>query len=78
MDIANRNYKEISEHVEEKNWMPKKMLVEYWERISYVLNDTHLEGLREFYRYAEKLSLIEKVPYLEECIISIKDIERRK
>ncbi len=78
MDIAYQTYEEIAEDVEEKNWMPKNMLIEYWERISYVLNYAHLEGLSEFYRYAEKLSLIEKIPYLEECIISIKDTERRQ
>ncbi|MEK6693422.1 MAG: menaquinone biosynthesis protein [Nitrospirota bacterium] len=77
-DMAFRNLENISDDVEETNWMPKRMLTDYWENISYALNDIHLEGLREFYRYAEKLSVIEKLPILEECILSTIDIERRK
>lgn len=77
-DIAIRNYKEIADETEEKGWMSKNRLIEYWERISYTLNDIHLKGLKEFYRYAEKLSLIEKVPSIEECIIFPRESERRQ
>lgn len=77
-DTAYRNLEDIAEDVEERNWIPKKMLIDYWQNISYDLNDRHLEGLREFYGYAGKLSLIEKIPILEECMISTRETERRK
>lgn len=77
-DIAYRSFTEISEEVDEKEWMTKDSLLGYWNRISYDLNNTHLEGLMEFYRYAEKLSLIEQMPPLESYVIPTKETERRQ
>jgi chorismate dehydratase len=64
-DIAYRSYAEISEVAEERSWISKERLIDYWRKISYDLSDYHLEGLRRFYDYAKKLSLIKKVPFLE-------------
>lgn len=70
-ETAYRNLKEIAEESEEKNWIDIDKLIDYWKKISYDLKDVHLEGLRMFYRYAEKLSIIKKAPLLEEGIISL-------
>ncbi|MEK6690603.1 MAG: menaquinone biosynthesis protein [Nitrospirota bacterium] len=77
-EIAYRSFNEIFEEVDEKEWMTKDSLIGYWNRISYDLNNTHFEGLKEFYRYAEKLSLIEQMLPLESYIIPTKETERRQ
>lgn len=77
-DIAYRSFTEIIEEADEREWMTKDSLLGYWNRISYDLNNTHLKGLKEFYRYAEKLSLIEQMPPLESYIIPTKETERRQ
>lgn len=61
-ETAYRDFTQIAEEVEEKNWIPKESLLDYWKKISYDLNDIHLDGLRKFYGYARKLSLIKEVP----------------
>jgi len=69
-DIAYRSYDKIAENADERVWLSKDGLIDYWKRISYDLNSLHLEGLRRFYEYAERLSLIEKAPRLEDIMIT--------
>lgn len=56
---------EIAETSPEASWMGADKLVAYWhENISYDLDDSHLEGLRLFYRYCAELGLLRSVPEL--------------
>lgn len=68
---AYRGYRRIAEKAEEREWIEEDMLIDYWKKISYDLGDAHLEGLRMFYRYSKKLSLIKRIPSLEEGIIPL-------
>jgi chorismate dehydratase len=59
---AYETYDAIAERCEERNWLDKSALVDYWRTISYDLTPLHLEGVVTFYRYAAELRLLETEP----------------
>lgn len=40
-------------------------IIDYWEIINYDLSDSHIQGLLNYFRYAEKIGRIKKVPSLD-------------
>ena len=59
------SYEEIAATCEEREWMKRDALVEYWKVISYELTPDHLLGLQTFYRYAAELGLLPREPAVE-------------
>ncbi|UCG78102.1 MAG: menaquinone biosynthesis protein [Nitrospirota bacterium] len=50
-DFAKLNLDEIAEAASKGSFMKKKELVDYWETISYDMNEYHKEGLKLFRKY---------------------------
>jgi chorismate dehydratase len=59
---AYETYEAIAERCDEREWLEKSALVDYWRTISYDLTTQHLEGVVRFYRYAAELGLLEVEP----------------
>ena len=45
----------IAKNTRQKEWLTEKELVSYWEKISYNLTEKHMEGLRLFEKYLERI-----------------------
>lgn len=50
--------KSFSAHFE----MPHKAIIEYWDRLSFELNDSHIESLNLYFKLAKKHGFIQKQP----------------
>ena len=56
----------LAEQASERTWMTAEQLVEYWRHaITYHLDAEHLNGLRQFYRFAAELKLVDSEQELE-------------
>jgi chorismate dehydratase len=62
---AYRSYDEIAATCQEREWMSREALAEYWNVISYELTPDHLLGLRTFYRYAAEVGILSEEPVVE-------------
>ncbi len=51
------NYPLIAKTAPQKEWLTEKELVNYWEIISYDFTGKHLEGLKQFEKYAKGIRL---------------------
>ncbi|MBI5182107.1 MAG: menaquinone biosynthesis protein [Nitrospirae bacterium] len=58
------NLKKIARDIKYYNKIDSERLIKYWKTISYDLGRKHIEGLLEFYKYAEKTSVIKRAPEL--------------
>lgn len=52
---ASKNLSLIARHAPQEKWLGEEGLINYWRGISYDFTERHLEGLRLFERYAEKI-----------------------
>lgn len=64
-ECALASLEQIAELANETSWMGRERLLSYWKVLSYDLTESHMEGLRLFYRCAAEQGLIEKEPTLE-------------
>jgi len=62
---AMANLGKIADQAQEKLWMGRDRLLDYWKVLSYDLSDQHIDGLKLFYRYAAELDLIAAAPELK-------------
>ncbi len=62
--LARRTLGSLAANSPVRAWIPADSLVDYWRTISYDLTPLHLEGVREFYRDAWEIGLLEKIPVL--------------
>lgn len=62
---AMANLDKIADQAQERLWMGRDRLWEYWKVLSYDLSDQHIAGLNLFYQYAAELDLISAAPELK-------------
>lgn len=56
----------LAERASERTWMTTEQLIGYWRHaITYRLDAEHLNGLRQFYRFAAELKLVDSEQELE-------------
>ena len=60
--IAYESYDAIAAKCEEERWMGRENLVEYWRCISYDLSPFHVQGVKEFFRYAAEMGILPREP----------------
>lgn len=60
--MAYETYEEIAAGCDEKGWIDRTLLVEYWRTISYDLTDAHIEGLRTFFMHGVELGILAVAP----------------
>lgn len=58
------NLKKIARDIKCYNNIDSERLIKYWKTISYDLGRKHIDGLLEFYKYAEKTGVIKRAPEL--------------
>lgn len=61
--IAEASYRDIAA-LTRIDWTNSDFLINYWNTISYDLTESHIEGLKLFYRFAADSALIEREPAL--------------
>jgi len=62
-DDSKQNLSSLIDHYYFKG-LTSYQIIDYWETIDYSLTDTHIAGLKEFYRLAYDIGEIKKVPDL--------------
>ncbi len=60
--IAYESYDAIAATCEEERWMGRERLVDYWRCISYDLSPFHVQGVKEFFRYAAEMGILPREP----------------
>lgn len=55
----------LARSVSERSWMSEAGLVDYWQTMSYGLDEEHLRGLELFFRLCRKQNLLPEVPELD-------------
>jgi chorismate dehydratase len=60
--LAYNSYGAIADKSEEREWISREALVEYWRTISYDLTPRHIEGVTTFFRHARELGLLDEEP----------------
>lgn len=60
--LALDNVIEIAGQTTEYRWATTDFLVDYWQFISYDLDESHLRGVRLFFRYAAECGILEREP----------------
>lgn len=53
--FAHKNFPLIAKKAKQREWLTEKELVNYWKKISYNLTEKHMEGLRLFEKYLERI-----------------------
>lgn len=61
---AYADYGRIADGCDEKGWMDRELLVDYWNTISYDLTPAHIQGVETFFSYAAELGLLPGRPEL--------------
>lgn len=61
---AYADYGRIADRCEERGWMDRELLVDYWNTISYDLTPAHIQGVETFFSYAVELGLLPGRPEL--------------
>lgn len=62
--LAYGAYDEIAAASKAMAWISRERLVDYWRTISYDLTERHIEGVRQFFRFATELGLLSQEPEL--------------
>ena len=62
--LAHDSYEAIADECDERKWIRREALVEYWRTISYDLTLRHVEGVMLFFRYARELGFLRHDPEL--------------
>jgi chorismate dehydratase len=52
---AQKQFPLIAKKTSQKEWLTEEGLVNYWKKISYNLTEKHMEGLRLFEKYLERI-----------------------
>ena len=58
------SYGLIADESEEREWMGRDRLFDYWRSISYDLTPRHLAGAATFFKYAKELQLVAEEPVI--------------
>lgn len=56
------SYEDIAEQSNERQWISRDALVEYWRTISYDLTPRHVAGMTTFFRYAKEIGILDVEP----------------
>lgn len=62
--LAVANFAAIATAYVQNDWTNREFLINYWQTISYSLDEKHLEGLKLYYRLAVQCGILEHEPPL--------------